>query len=108
MPGSPSFGHRCFPTPGLNHGIRSQLRVHYLIPADHGFAVLFKKTFQAPVEISMQFSRRLQLVLAHESLNGSRTLPLRFHYFIATDMKIGIGKQGGDLANESIQESIGG
>ena len=80
--------------------------MQYLIPADHGLAVLGENLAHSLGEISLQFVLIFKPPLLHEGLYPAIPGPLRAVNLVAASVEVRIGKKRADFADQTIEESI--
>src|SRR5579875_346148 len=77
------------------------------IPADHTPVVFCENFEHAPVEVSLQRRRILEMVLAHKTANARIFQPFARLHLIPANMKVGIGEDPNHLSYKPIDKAIG-
>ncbi len=94
------------PAPAHDGRVGGQTAFEDLIPADDLLSFRFHDLLHPFFKIALDFLHRLQSFLLHQLFDGVALLPEILGAFVAADMDIAKGKEGGDLGKDFIEEGI--
>ena len=102
-----SLRERGFAAPGLDDNVARKGRVENFVPADHVLVKVGENLEDARVEVSLEVRVVFELMRVHESEDARVGLPVGRGGFVTADVDVGVGKDGGHLAEEAGDEAVG-